>query len=1125
MSQEQPEPMDTDQYDLYTAGTEGQDSVTTSLDDTKHQNVTMDQLYLQPEEDIYTAGDERPQPSAPLDIAKFIIKVDWSEPFPDRWRATLQKALQSCLLRLEGKASVLSLKLMDDQSCAEVQITPSTALEALKKLRSIPLRFKHENKEVTAWICPDETQCVTVPCQTSMLYENLIPSSKVIGSMPVTAASEDTNNVEDVTASNRAPNEAEATNTDEMSPETPAGFTLPLYQFWYMHHAYRKELEQFEKQHGVSICAEVSVSIKHIQRSSPDSVSKTTADFQTLVQRCTDSFSDAAINHNHIYSDIVKEALHDIQSEETKMMFTMSANNCLFFGPKKFTDAVKREATKLEQKSKDKLLKSVFDDKKKKLRPDYGSGAVGGSVQDEGETGFNKDSKHSSGHESKDAHAEEETCPVCMDSFTDKKKLKCGHEFCQDCIRMSEKSLGSICPVCKEVYGTLEGNQPDGTMNVTKSRSSLPGYPLCDTIEINYNIPSGVQTKKHPNPGKPFHGTHHQAYLPDNPEGNEVLTLLQRAFQQKLIFTVRKSITTGAENVVTWNDIHHKTERYGGPKCSGYPDPDYLKRVKDELKAKGIETETTGLDSQFKDKLQKNVFDDKMKKSSGYSRRIKQNQTPDYGSGAVGGSVWDEGVNFRRQSEAETGFNEDSKHSSGHESKDAHAEEETCAICMDSFTDKKKLKCGHEFCQDCIRMSEKSLGSICPVCKEVYGTLEGNQPDGTMNVTKSRSTLPGYPLCGTIEITYSIPSGVQREKHPNPGMSFHGTNCQAYLPDNPEGREVLTLLHRAFQQKLIFTVGKSITTGAENVVTWNGINHKTSRYGGPQSYGYPDPDYLKSVKDELKAKGIETETTGLDSQFKDKLQKNVFDDQMKKSTGYARRIKQNQTPDYGSGAVGGSVRDEGVNFRRQSEAETGFNEDSKHSSGHESKDAHAEEETCAICMDSFTDKKKLKCGHEFCQDCISASEKSLGSICPVCKEVYGKLEGNQPYGTMNVTRSRSSLPGYPHCGTIEITYSIPSGVQTEKHPNPGKPFHGTKRQAYLPDNYEGNEVLTLLQRAFQQKLIFTVGKSTTTGAENVVTWNDIFHKTNIYGGPERYGYPDPGYLKRVKDELKAKGIE
>ena len=30
---------------------------------------------------------------------------------------------------------------------------------------------------------------------------------------------------------------------------------------------------------------------------------------------------------------------------------------------------------------------------------------------------------------------EDETCPICMDAFTDRKKLpKCGHEFCGECI-------------------------------------------------------------------------------------------------------------------------------------------------------------------------------------------------------------------------------------------------------------------------------------------------------------------------------------------------------------------------------------------------------------------------------------------------------------------------------------------------------------------------------------------------------------------------------------------------------------------------------------------------------------------------------------------------------------------
>ncbi|KAG5836220.1 hypothetical protein ANANG_G00252280 [Anguilla anguilla] len=182
-------------------------------------------------------------------------------------------------------------------------------------------------------------------------------------------------------------------------------------------------------------------------------------------------------------------------------------------------------------------------------------------------------------------------------------------------------------------------------------------------------------------------------------------------------------------------------------------------------------------------------------------------------------------------------------------------------------------------------------------------------------------------------------------------------------------------------------------------------------------------------------------------------------------------------------------------------------------------------EDCPICMDTLRDKKKLKCTHEFCRDCLEKSMESIGPCCPVCKEVFGKMEGSQPEGEMKYWKMKTVLPGFPHCGTIEIEYHIPDGIQTKKHPTPGKRFRGAQRQAYLPDNFEGNEVLRLLERAFNQKLIFTVGTSTTTGATDTVTWNDIHHKTNTHGGPQSFGYPDPGYLKRVKEELKAKGIE
>lgn len=69
------------------------------------------------------------------------------------------------------------------------------------------------------------------------------------------------------------------------------------------------------------------------------------------------------------------------------------------------------------------------------------------------------------------------------------------------------------------------------------------------------------------------------------------------------------------------------------------------------------------------------------------------------------------------------------------------------------------------------------------------------------------------------------------------------------------------------------------------------------------------------------------------------------------------------------------------------------------------------------------------------------------------------------------------------------------------HPNPGKRFYGTSRTAYLPANKEGETVLKMLQKAFLQKLIFTVGTSKTTNMQDTVTWNDIHHKTSRYGGP------------------------
>lgn len=60
--------------------------------------------------------------------------------------------------------------------------------------------------------------------------------------------------------------------------------------------------------------------------------------------------------------------------------------------------------------------------------------------------------------------------------------------------------------------------------------------------------------------------------------------------------------------------------------------------------------------------------------------------------------------------------------------------------------------------------------------------------------------------------------------------------------------------------------------------------------------------------------------------------------------------------------------------------------------------------------------------------------------------------------------------------------------------------------------------------AWQRRLIFTIGRSNTTGREDVVTWNDIHHKTEIGPSNSGYGYPDPGFLDRCLEELAAHGV-
>lgn len=208
--------------------------------------------------------------------------------------------------------------------------------------------------------------------------------------------------------------------------------------------------------------------------------------------------------------------------------------------------------------------------------------------------------------------------------------------------------------------------------------------------------------------------------------------------------------------------------------------------------------------------------------------------------------------------------------------------DETCSICMCNFQESSGFSddedqvsgfhgngvvslslCNHMFHAACIRSMIKTTPQFleCPNCKTIHGEKRGTQPDGKMKITILPQPLPGYRGVGTIQITYCINDGIQGPEHPHPGRPYRaiGFPRTAYLPNNQKGKKVLGLLQEAFDRKLIFTIGTSVTTGIQDAVTWNEIHHKTE-WTNATGHGYPDPNYLDNVLTELAVQGV-TEST------------------------------------------------------------------------------------------------------------------------------------------------------------------------------------------------------------------------------------------------------------------------
>eukprot|EP00076_Gallus_gallus_P034249 XP_024999787.1 interferon-induced 35 kDa protein isoform X1 [Gallus gallus] len=186
----------------------------------------------------------------------------------------------------------------------------------------------------------------------------------------------------------------------------------------------------------------------------------------------------------------------------------------------------------------------------------------------------------------------------------------------------------------------------------------------------------------------------------------------------------------------------------------------------------------------------------------------------------------------------------------------------------------------------------------------------------------------------------------------------------------------------------------------------------------------------------------------------------------------------------------------------------------------QTKDTSLEQESCKTplgrcdaCQDLCV-TCQTPCGHALCRSCFADQPACCGSslVAPGCKIS----------GTLKISSLSQSLPGYFRDLTLQITYTIPNGIQGVGHPHPGEPYKGGCFLAFLPDNREGQKTAILLKKAFEEGLTFQVKSY---NGEERVTWGPIPHKTSLDGGKARNGYPDAHYLHEVCTVLKKLGIE
>ena len=125
---------------------------------------------------------------------------------------------------------------------------------------------------------------------------------------------------------------------------------------------------------------------------------------------------------------------------------------------------------------------------------------------------------------------------------------------------------------------------------------------------------------------------------------------------------------------------------------------------------------------------------------------------------------------------------------------------------------------------------------------------------------------------------------------------------------------------------------------------------------------------------------------------------------------------------------------------------------------------------------------------------------------------------------MTIARSPLDCEGHAGRGSLCVTFEFPPALQTARHPRPGISYAGRRVVCHYPDDEDtGVAALRVLRRAFARGLLFRIGESATRGMGDQVVFG-LHQKTRRDGGAAVHGWPDAGYVARLRSEAAALGL-